>query len=163
MGCVKELLVIIYKYWNSFGISIRPENHVKEPLKKGHKSWNLFLIIVRPERCVKELLVVVYGRWNFFRINIKPKRAVERDLCTPNFVLDWFVIQEQVKILFDDSYYCNDNKIVEWYEDYKNHKPQKVQIKKKLMLITWHLSRWCNWCVPEDEKKETEELWKQLF
>ena len=26
------------------------------------------------------------------------------------------------------------------------------------MLIAWHPSRWWDWCVPEDGKKETEEL-----
>ena len=29
------------------------------------------------------------------------------------------------------------------------------------MPIAWHSSRWRDWCVPKDEKKETDKLWKQ--
>ena len=29
------------------------------------------------------------------------------------------------------------------------------------MPIAWHPSRYWDWCVPEDEKEETEKLWKQ--
>ena len=31
------------------------------------------------------------------------------------------------------------------------------------MPIAWHSSRWWDWCVPEDEKKETEQSWKFFF
>ena len=31
--------------------------------------------------------------------------------------------------------------------------------KLRLNAYCWHLSRWRNWCVPEDEKKETEKFW----
>ena len=27
------------------------------------------------------------------------------------------------------------------------------------MAIAWHPSRWWDWCIPKDEKKETEKLW----
>ena len=30
------------------------------------------------------------------------------------------------------------------------------------MLIAWHPSRWWDWCIPEDEKQETEKLWRQV-
>ena len=39
-------------------------------------------------------------------------------------------------------------------------KAQKAKIKEELMSVTWNPTRWWNWCVPEDEKKETEKLWK---
>ena len=73
------------------------------------------------------------------------------------YVPDLFVTQEQVKSWHDNDKFYDDNKIIEWY--YKGHqkrKVQKAQIKKELMPITWHPSRWWDWCVPEDEKKETE-------
>ena len=38
-------------------------------------------------------------------------------------------------------------------------KAQKAQIKKELMRVAWHPSRWWDWCVPEDKKKETETFW----
>ena len=42
--------------------------------------------------------------------------------------------------------------------DYKKRKAQKAKIKKELMPTAWHPSRWWDWCVPEDEKKEAEKL-----
>ena len=41
----------------------------------------------------------------------------------------------------------------------EKRKAQKPQVKKELMRVAWHPSRWWDWCVPEDEKKETEKLW----
>ena len=29
----------------------------------------------------------------------------------------------------------------------------------ELMPVAWHPDRWWDWCVPEDEKKETSKLW----
>ena len=54
----------------------------------------------------------------------------------------------------------NEDKYFEWYEGYKKRKAEKAQIKKELMPIAWHPSRWWNWCMQEDEKKETEKLWE---
>ena len=48
------------------------------------------------------------------------------------------------------------HEIVEWYHNYRKHKAQKVQTKKELLRVGWHPSRWC---IPEDDKKETEKLW----
>ena len=31
------------------------------------------------------------------------------------------------------------------------------------MCIAWQPLRLWDWCISEDEKKETEKLWKQLF
>ena len=42
----------------------------------------------------------------------------------------------------------------------KNRKAQKAKIKEELLPIAWHPLRWWDWCVPEDEKRETEKLWK---
>ena len=41
----------------------------------------------------------------------------------------------------------------------ENVKAQKTSIKKELMPIAWHPSRWWDWCIPGDEKKEPEKLW----
>ena len=42
----------------------------------------------------------------------------------------------------------------------KKRRAQKAKIKEELMPIAWHPPRWWDWCVPEDEKKETEKLWR---
>ena len=36
---------------------------------------------------------------------------------------------------------------------------EKASIKKELLPIAWHPLRWWDWCVPEDEKRDTEALW----
>ena len=38
-------------------------------------------------------------------------------------------------------------------------KAQKVRLREELMRVAWHPSRWWDWCVPENEKEETEKLW----
>ena len=67
--------------------------------------------------------------------------------------------QGQLKLLYEYNYYCNNNDLIKWHDDYQKRKTQKVKIDKKLMPIAWHPSRWWNWCVPEDEKKKIENLW----
>ena len=75
------------------------------------------------------------------------------------YVPDWFVTQEQLKIWYDNDNYCNDNKLIKWYNCYQNRKAQKASITEELIFITWHPSRWWDCCVPEDEIKEAEKLW----
>ena len=76
------------------------------------------------------------------------------------FVPDWFVTQQQIKIWHDSDDWHDDNEIIEWYKGYKKRKAQKASIKTELIPIAWHLSRWWDWCMPEDEKQETEKLWE---
>ena len=45
-------------------------------------------------------------------------------------------------------------------DEWNKRKPQKAKIKEELLPIAWHPSRWWDWCIPEDKKKETEKLWK---
>ena len=64
--------------------------------------------------------------------------------------------QQQLKLLQYDWY---NNDLIKWYDGYKKRKAQKAQkasIKEELMPITWHPSRWWDWCVPEDEKKKRD-------
>ena len=86
------------------------------------------------------------------------------------FILDRFktvfVTQQQIKSWHDyNGYYWDGddddkNRFIKQQDGYKKFKAQKVQIKKELMPIAQHPSRWQNWCVPEDKKKETEKLWR---
>ena len=111
------------------------------------------------------------------------ERAVKDEPETLEFVLDHFKIrkmydktvkdfffavcpwllcaQKQLKIWHDNNDYCNDDELSKWNEGHQKRKAQKAKIKEELMPITWHPSRWWDWCVPNDEKKrETEKLWK---
>ena len=60
------------------------------------------------------------------------------------------------KICFDD--YDDEDNFFDWYGGYQKGKAQKTSIKEELMPIARHPSRWWDWCVPEDEKQETEKL-----
>ena len=72
------------------------------------------------------------------------------------YLPDWFVTQQQIWIWHDDDYYCNDDKLIKWYNGYKERKSQKSSIKEELMPIAWHSSRYWNWCISEAEKREQE-------
>ena len=61
------------------------------------------------------------------------------------------------RIWHDDDDYYDDDEITEWYEEYQKRKAQKAKITEELLPIPWHPPRYSDWCVPEDEKKET--LW----
>ena len=38
---------------------------------------------------------------------------------------------------------------------YEKLKVQKSKIKEELIRVAWHPSRWWDWCVLEDEQKDT--------
>ena len=84
-------------------------------------------------------------------------KAVKKNPSSLQYVPDYFLMQQQVKLWRNNSdfYY----RLIEWYEGHKKRKAQKASIKEELMPIVWHPSTWWDWCVPEDEKKETEKLW----
>ena len=80
-------------------------------------------------------------------------RAVEAGLGLLEYVPDWFVTQQQLKIWHDDDdYYYDDDELNKWYNRYQKHKAQKLKIKEELLPIAWHPSRWWDWCMSEDEK-----------
>ena len=55
-------------------------------------------------------------------------KAVCRDPWLFEYVPDWLVTQQQTKLWHND--YCNDDRLIEWYE-----RKQKAQIEKELMPI----------------------------
>ena len=96
-----------------------------------------------------------------FKIQEMCHDAFVEDTSSLQYFPDWFVTQQEVKSWHDYYDYCDDNdELVEWYEGYKRRKVQKAQIKKELMRIAWHPLRWWDWSVPEDEKNQTEKMWK---
>ena len=79
--------------------------------------------------------------------------VVMEDLLLLRYVPDQFVTQQQVKL--------RDDKLTGWYEGYQKRKAQKAKIKEELVPIAWHPLRYWDWCMSEDEKRETEKLWAQ--
>ena len=86
------------------------------------------------------------------------RAAVMEDPSSLEYVPDWFVTQQQIELWDDDDEYYDDDKIIEWLEGHQKRKAQKAKTKEELKPIAWHPSRWRDWCVPENEKKETERL-----
>ena len=114
------------------------------------------------EMCIKALEVdpwQLHDVPDHFKTQDMCDKAVKDDPYSLQFVPDWFVTQQQLKIWHDDDDdYCNDDEMIRWYHGCQKRKAQKAQIKKELMPIAWHPTRWWNWCMSEDEKKETEKL-----
>ena len=84
---------------------------------------------------------------------------MDRYLHLLRYVPDWFVTDRQIKIWHDNDEYCNDDKLIEWYNGYKKRRAQKASIKEELLPIAWHPSKWQDRCVSEDEKQGIEKLW----
>ena len=91
-------------------------------------------------------------------------KAVWEDPSSLKYVPGWFATREGLYMCHDDyydddgNYWDDDDKCFKWYDGHKKRKAQKVQIKKELMPIAGHPSRWWAWCMSENEKKETEKL-----
>ena len=81
-----------------------------------------------------------------FKTQKRCGKAVKDNPSFLQFVSDWFVTQQQLKIWHDDDYYNDGYELIDWYKDCQKRKSQKAQIKKELMPIAWHSSRWWNWC-----------------
>ena len=95
-------------------------------------------------------------------------KAVKNDPSFLQSVPDWFITKEWIDMWYDDdkdkSFELYDDVLdkynfFEWYEGYHKRKAQKAKIKDELIPIAWHPSRYWDWCISEDEKKETEKLW----
>ena len=89
--------------------------------------------------------------------------AVYRGPWHLKYVPDWFVTEQQLKLWYDynDSEYCDDDiedNFFKWHEGYEKRMVQKASIKEELLPITWHPSRYWDWCMSEEKKKETEAL-----
>ena len=85
-------------------------------------------------------------------------KAVRGDPSSLQFITDWFVTKEDIDLWHD--YVYSDWGVSKLYDGYQKRKAQKASIKEELVPIASNPSRWWDWCVPEDEKKETEKLWK---
>ena len=87
--------------------------------------------------------------------------VIRRDLYSLQYVPDWFFTRDWVDMSCDDYYDDDDNhswcdwydKFFEWHESYQKRKAQKASITEELLPIAWHPSRYWDWCMSEDEKK----------
>ena len=47
-------------------------------------------------------------------------------------------------------------RLLAWHIKFEKRKGLKRELNKELMPIAWHPSRWWDWCMSEDEKKDFE-------
>ena len=64
--------------------------------------------------------------------------------------------------LYDGNFYEDDPETIIYvrlFAEHYRYKKRKVftkEISKKLMIVAWHPTRWLDWYMPVDEKKEVE-------
>ena len=95
----------------------------------------------------------MYNVPDYFKTQEICDDVVWGDPCSLQYVPDWFVAQQQLKIWDDYDDCCNDDDIIEWYDGYQKSKDQKAKIKEELIPIAWHPNRVIDWCMSEDEKR----------
>ena len=79
---------------------------------------------------------------NNLKIQKMCNEAVRRGLWNLRHVSDSFVTQQQIKIWHGDTYYCNDDRLIRCCHDYQKRKAQKASIKKEILPIACHPSRY---------------------
>ena len=82
---------------------------------------------------------------NYFKTREMCNAVGMEDPLLLKYVPDWFVTQQQVKLL--------DDRLIKWYQGYQKRKAQKAKIKEELLPTACNPSRWWNWCTSKDEKK----------
>ena len=46
---------------------------------------------------------------------------------------------------------------------FEKRKGLKKQLNEELMPVAWHPNRWWDWCVPKDEKKQTDPILSKSY
>ena len=90
------------------------------------------------EMCDKAIEIDPFTLWHV-PDNLKTQemciRTVEAGLGLLQYVPDWFGTHQQIKILYDDDEYCDDDELIEQYNVYQKRKAQKAEIKEELLPI----------------------------
>ena len=59
---------------------------------------------------------------------------------------------------YDSSEYCHDeDDFFKWYDSYEKRKAEKAPMKEELIPIAWHPSRYWDWYMSGDEKKQRQQ------
>ena len=114
-----------------------------------HRNWELCEEVIHVR---SKYFFLILDRFKTQKMYI---RAFKVDPWQLNDIPDWFVVlQEMWCDDFGDSAY-----LVRWRNAYQQRKAQKAQIKKEILPIAWHPSKYWDWCISEDEKSDAEKLW----
>ena len=92
----------------------------------------------------------------------------DEDFCKVTFFANEMgilsVYLDKTNLNDDDNFYEDDPettinvRLLTWCNKFENCKTFKKCINKELMPVAYHLTRWWNWCLSEDEKKGIESI-----
>ena len=85
-------------------------------------------------------------------------RVLEVCRWSLEYIPDWFVMQQQIKLWCDHDHYFNDDRLIKCHEGYHKRNAWKASIKEELLPIAWHPSRYWDWYMTEEGKKDTEKI-----
>ena len=87
------------------------------------------------EMCDKAVEIDPFILWSvrdWYKTQEMCDKTVEKVSWSLEYVPDWFVTQGQIKLWRDDNDYCNDDRLIKWYEDYKKMKGLKSFNKRRV-------------------------------
>ena len=117
----------------------------------------MFQVILQQKKRHEKVVKLFPSRLKYVPDEIKAKvmceKAIERVSNTLQYISDWFIT---LKVLED----FDNDVLITWRIAYKQSKIWKKQRERELIPITWHPSGLQDWCITQDEKKETGKLWK---
>ena len=94
----------------------------------------LFLTVLKLKKCVLRGFEVDPWQLHYVPDRLKTQEmfdaTMREDPSSLVYIPDWFVTQGQVKIWHDGYDYCDDDRLIEWYEVYQKHKVQKAKIER---------------------------------
>ena len=146
-------------------------------------KWRIWLLVCRFGNLVAPVLVAAHSV-NNLGLRDEPedeKKETEklwREICLKtiikmhsllNVLLNFAYCDkklQRIRVLkYYEDYYVDDDRVIEWHagESHQKPKAQKTSIKKDLMPTAWHPSRWRDWCMTGDEKKEIMVINMKLF
>ena len=91
-------------------------------------------------------------------------KGVQKEPWSLIYAPDWFVTHQKIlqvmkSIIGMRCVFLNNNdRLIKWHNDYQKWKTQRAQIKEELFPVAWHPSRYWDWCMSEDEKREMKKL-----
>ena len=153
-----KVACIVLLYMLKYVPGVQEANYEAVARRRRPPPW-IYLI------CIKAKDVDIESRFllfvpDRFKTQKMCEKALTKYIRLLKDVPDWFVTHQQIKIWHDNDGYWNGGELIKWYKGYQNSRPKKYKLKKELMPIAWHPSRWWDFCFPDDEKNETEKSWK---
>ena len=74
---------------------------------------------ITKEMCVRECPWLTGHVPDRFKTQEMCTRALELCPWLLGYIPDWFVTQQQIKLCHDDTYYCNDDRLIKWFEEHQ--------------------------------------------